>query len=112
MTPEQLAAAPCKGRMPLFLIPTESDPNPYYHERKAKGLCALCPVATFTACGEGANEDMHLIRQGLTPKERGGWHCRVCYGTAFDTVRHSQTGKPTRRCSACHRERTRRARGR
>ena len=114
MTPEQLQAAPCKNKTAMFTVPTDLDPNPHYNERRAKGLCALCPASTFNACGAEAEGDHVMIRVGLTPKERNGWTCRVCYGTDFDTVRHSGTGKPTRRCSACHRAKVReyRARGR
>ena len=70
MTPEQLATAPCRGKTAMFTVPTDLDPNPWYHERKAKGLCALCPADTFRACGAEAEGDTVMIRQGATPNER------------------------------------------
>ena len=118
MAPEQLQAAPCRGKTAMFTVPTDLDPNPRYHEQRAKALCALCPADTFRACGAEAEGDHVMIRQGATPTERrNGAHnrrpltepCGAC-GTVSWSVY-----KGIRKCSECQRIRDReryRARGR
>jgi hypothetical protein len=94
---------PCFGQSSLFLSAAQQS------VRRAKALCAACPVRE--ACAEHAirTGESRGVWGGLTPEERGVDAVPAC-GTRTARLRHLRRRESCQTCAEAHAEEVRRSR--